>query len=158
MYFLFCFLLVALVLIVRSNLDRREWDWYLRGVRVPSIVRRQFATIGIFLSLLALAFAWGVPSNDLQERLNAFQRFLASDPIQQMAEVWNRLFAPIEGEGSATPTITALICSISAVPSAWVMMSYLRSMRRPRPIDITGVRAFLSVIPMASGRHRLTCG
>ena len=100
--YLFGFLLMALVLIVRSNLDQREWDWYLRGVRVPTMVRRQFAAIGIFLSLLALAFAWGLPSNDLQERLNTFQRFLASDPIQQMAEVWNRLFAPIEGEGSAT--------------------------------------------------------
>ncbi|MCY3864047.1 MAG: transglutaminaseTgpA domain-containing protein [Chloroflexi bacterium] len=100
--YLFGFLLMALVLIVRSNLDRREWDWYLRGVRVPTTVRRQFAAIGIFLSLLALAAAWAVPSNDLQERLNAFQRFLASDPMQQMAEVWNRLFTPIEGEGSAT--------------------------------------------------------
>lgn len=100
--YLFSFLLMALVLIVRSNLDRREWDWYLRGVRVPRTVRRQFALIGIFLSLIALSLAWSVPNNDLQERLNAFQRFLASDPIQQMAEVWNRLFAPIEGEGSAT--------------------------------------------------------
>ena len=100
--YLFGFLLMALVLIVRSNLDRREWDWFLRGVRVPMMVRRQFALIGIILSLLALAIAWAVPSDDLQERLNSFQRFLASDPVQQMAEVWNRLFAPIEGEGSAT--------------------------------------------------------
>ena len=100
--YLLSFLLMALVLIVRSNLDRREWDWYLRGVRVPRMVRRQFAAIGIFLSLIALSLAWSVPSSDLQERLNAFQRFLASDPIQQMADVWNRLFSPIEGEGSAT--------------------------------------------------------
>ncbi|MDE2853606.1 MAG: DUF3488 and transglutaminase-like domain-containing protein [Chloroflexota bacterium] len=100
--YLFCYLLMSLVLIVRSNLDRHEWDWFLRGVHVPTIVRRQFAVIGIVLSLLALAVAWAVPSKDLQERLNAFQRFLASDPIEQMAEVWNRLFAPIEGEGSAT--------------------------------------------------------
>ena len=100
--YLFGFLLMALVLIVRSNLDRREWDWHLRGVRVPRMVRRQFAVIGILLSLLALALAWGVPSSNLQERLNAFQRFLASDPIERMAEAWNRLFAPMEGEGSAT--------------------------------------------------------
>ena len=100
--YLFSFLLMALVLIVRSNLDRREWDWYLRGVRVPRMVRRQFAAIGILLSLIALSLAWSVPSSDLQHRLNAFQRFLASDPIQQMADVWNRLFSPIEGEGSAT--------------------------------------------------------
>ena len=100
--YLFCFLLMALVLIVRSNLVGREWDWYIRGIRVPTVVRRQFAAIGILLSLLALAFAWGIPSNDLQDRLDAFQRFLASDPIQQMAEAWSRLFAPIEGDGPAT--------------------------------------------------------
>ena len=100
--YLFGFLLMALLLIVRSNLDRREWDWHLRGVRVPAAVRRQFALIGILLSLLALGLAWGVPSGNLQERLDAFQRFLTSDPIERMAEVWNRLFAPIEGEGSAT--------------------------------------------------------
>ncbi len=100
--YLFAFLLMALVLIVRSNLDRRAWDWHLRGVRVPRMVRRQFAVIGILLSLLALALAWGVPSGNLQERLNAFQRFLASDPVERMAETWNRLFAPMEGEGSAT--------------------------------------------------------
>jgi len=100
--YLFGFLLMALVLVVRSNLDQRVWDWTLRGVRVSTMVSRQFAAIGVFLSLVALAFAWGVPSGDMQDRLNAFQRFLASDPVQQMAEVWNRLFAPIEGEGSAT--------------------------------------------------------
>ena len=96
------FLLMSLSLIVRSNLENREWDWSLSGIQVPSIVRRQFAAIGIALSLLGLIFAWGVPTHGLQERLNAFQEFLASDPVQQMSELWSRLFAPIEGEGPAT--------------------------------------------------------
>ncbi|MCY4018732.1 MAG: transglutaminaseTgpA domain-containing protein [Chloroflexi bacterium] len=96
------FLLMSLSLIVRSNLENREWEWSLSGIRVPAIVRRQFAAIGIALSLLGLIFAWGVPTHGLQERLNAFQEFLASDPIQQMSELWSRLFAPIEGEGPAT--------------------------------------------------------
>ena len=100
--YLLIFLLMALLLIIRSNLEDRRWDWTIRGIRVPMVVRRQFATIGILLSLLSLAFAWSVPSSDMQERLNNFQRFLASDPIQQMAEVWNRLFAPIEGDGPTT--------------------------------------------------------
>ena len=100
--FLFAYLLLALALIVRSHLDARQWEWSLRGVAVPAVVRRQFATIGIFLSLLALLFAWGLPSGGLEERLASFQRFLASDPIQQIAEAWNRMFAPLEGEGPAT--------------------------------------------------------
>ncbi len=100
--YLFGFILMALALIVRSHLDTRQWEWSVRGVTVPGFVQRQFAAIGIALSLLALAFAWSVPSSDIDERLQNFQRFLASDPIQQLAEVWNRLFAPIEGEGPAT--------------------------------------------------------
>lgn len=99
---LFAFLLVSLGLLVRSNLEDRRWNWAQRGIRIPTLVRRQFAIIGILLALLALAFAWSIPSNDLQERLDTFQRFLASDPIEQLSELWNRLFAPIEGEGPST--------------------------------------------------------
>jgi len=96
------FLLMSMLLIVRSNLDARQWEWYINGIRVPRVVRRQFSMIGIILSFLALGVAWGVPTGNLQERLDNFQQFLASDPIQQMSEVWNRLFAPIESEGPAT--------------------------------------------------------
>ena len=100
--YLFCFLLMALALVIRSHLGARQWEWSMRGVFAPTVVKRQFALIGIALSLLALLFAWQVPSSDLQDRLNAFQRFLASDPIQELAEVWSRLFAPLEGDGPAT--------------------------------------------------------
>ena len=100
--YLALFLLMSLLLIVRSNIDARQWDWHISGLRVPKIVRRQFAAIGLALAVLALAIAWAIPTSGLQERLDAFQRFLASDPIQQMAETLNRLLAPIEGEGPAT--------------------------------------------------------
>ena len=100
--FLIIFLLMSLLLIVRSNLDARQWEWYINGIRVPSVVRRQFTMIGIALSLMALVLAWGMPTGDLQKRLDSFQQFLASDPVQQMSEIWNRLFAPIESEGPAT--------------------------------------------------------
>lgn len=100
--YLVFFLMMSLSLIVRSNLEARQWDWYVSGIRAPKTVRRQAAAIGAALSLLALAIAWSIPTNNLQERLDAFQRFLASDPIQQISEVWSRLFTPIEGEGPAT--------------------------------------------------------
>lgn len=99
---LIVFILMSLSLIVRSNIESREWEWSLSGIRAPGIVRRQFAAIGIALSLLGLSLAWAVPTQGLQERLHAFQEFLASDPVQQMSELWSRLIAPIEGEGPAT--------------------------------------------------------
>lgn len=96
------YLLMSLALIVRSNLDTRELEWSIRSIRVPKAVRRQFAAIGIVISLAGLAIAWNVPSAGLQERLESFQEFLTSDPIQRMSEVWSRLFAPIQGDGPAT--------------------------------------------------------
>lgn len=100
--YLMTFALMSLLLIVRSNLDAREWDWYVNGVRVPQRLRRQFIAVGTAISLLALVIAWAVPSGNLQERLDNFQRFLASDPVRQMSEFFNRLVEPIESEGPAT--------------------------------------------------------
>ena len=99
---LIVFTLLSLALILRSTLDRREWEWSLRGVRVPRELRWQFALVGVALSLLSLAVAWGMPRAGLQERLEAFQEFLASDPLQELTEEWTRLFAPVIGEGPAT--------------------------------------------------------
>jgi hypothetical protein len=101
-WYLLIFVFMALLLIVRSNLDAREWDWYVSGVRVPKRLRYQFLSVGATISLVALLLAWVVPSGTLQERLENFQRFLASDPMQRMSEFWNRLVEPVEAEGPAT--------------------------------------------------------
>lgn len=100
--YLMTFALMSLLLIVRSNLDAREWDWYVNSVRVPQRLRRQFIAVGAAISLLALVLAWAVPSGNLQERLDNFQNFLASEPVRQLSEFWNRLVEPIESEGPAT--------------------------------------------------------
>lgn len=100
--YLMAFALMSLLLIVRSNLDAREWDWYVNSVRVPRPLRRQFIAVGAGISMLALVFAWGIPSGNLQERLDNFQQFLASDPVRDMAEFWNRLVEPIESDGPPT--------------------------------------------------------
>lgn len=96
------FLFIALLLIVRSNLDAREWEWYVNGIRVPRNLRWQFLRVGTVLALLSLLIAWGAPSGDLQDRLDRFQSFLQSDPLSQLGEFWNRLFSPIETQGPAT--------------------------------------------------------
>ena len=96
------YLLMALVLLVRSNLNIRRWQWRARGIRFPRLLFRQIAAIGLALSVLALALAWHVPGSDLQQRLDEFQDFLASDPLRQIADAWSRVFAPLDGEGIAT--------------------------------------------------------
>lgn len=100
--YLMTFVMMALLLIVRSNLDAREWEWYTHGVRVPHRLRRQFTMVGAVISLVALLLAWSIPSGNLQERLNNFQQFLTSEPIRHLSEIFNRLVEPIESEGPAT--------------------------------------------------------
>lgn len=96
------FLFLSLLLIVRSHLDSREWEWYVNGIRVPRSLRTQFLRVGAVLALLSLLVAWTLPVTDLQQRLNDFQNFLRSDPLNQMAEFWNRLFSPLDTQGPAT--------------------------------------------------------
>lgn len=96
------FMFMALLLVVRSNLDAREWDWYVNGIRVPRRLRQQFYRMGALFAGLALLFAWIIPSSDLQERLNRFQEFLAEEPLTQFSEFWNRLFAAGDIQGPTT--------------------------------------------------------
>lgn len=100
--YLLLYVFVALLLIVRSSLDAREWDWYVNQVRVPRRMDREFNAVGLGLSALVLALAWLIPTGTLQEQLDSFQEFLASDPVRQASEFWNRLVEPIESEGPAT--------------------------------------------------------
>ncbi len=100
--YLLVFVMMSLLLVVRSNLDAREWDWRVNGVRVPQRLSRQFTGAGAVLALVALLAAWAIPSGALQQRLDEFQQFLASDPIQQVTEFMSRLVEPIESEGPAT--------------------------------------------------------
>jgi transglutaminase-like putative cysteine protease len=96
------FVFLGLLLSVRSHLDAQEWDWYMAGMRIPNRVRRQFNAVGMALALMVVLASWSVPSNNLQQRLNAFQEFMQADPFQQMSDVWSRLFSTIEAYGPVT--------------------------------------------------------
>ncbi len=100
--YLLVFAFLALLLVIRSNLDARAWEWYVNGIRVPRSVRRQFFRVGIFLALIAVGAAAVAPRQDLQERLNRFQEFLQSDPLTQLSELWSRLFETVETNGPTT--------------------------------------------------------
>jgi transglutaminase-like putative cysteine protease len=100
--YLVIFIFLSLLLVVRSHLDAREWDWYVNGIRVPSNLRRQFLQVGTVLSLIVLLTAWNLPIGDIEERLTRFQEFLQSEPLQQMSELWNRVFASVDTQGPVT--------------------------------------------------------
>jgi transglutaminase-like putative cysteine protease len=101
-FYMVGYFFMVLLLIVRSNLDERAWSWYVSGIRTPRAMHQQFLRIGAVLALVSLIFAWGLPSGNLQDRLDRFQNFLQSDPLTQLGEFWNRLFTSVEAEGPVT--------------------------------------------------------
>ncbi len=100
--YLGAFAFLSLLLVVRSHLDAREWEWYVNGIRVPRKLRQQFFRVGAMLALAVLLAAWLIPSSNLQAGLDRFQAFLQSDPLAQLSELWNRLFASADTQGPAT--------------------------------------------------------
>jgi transglutaminase-like putative cysteine protease len=100
--YLIGFIFLALLLLVRSSLEQREYEWYLRGLRAPQNLRQSFLRVGAGLALVALLVGWLMPSGSLEERLEKFQEFLTSDPMRQLSEFVNRLVEPIESEGPAS--------------------------------------------------------
>lgn len=100
--FVIAWLFLALLLIVRSNLDARAWEWYVNGIRVPASLRNSFFRVGALLALLVLLGGYFLPTFNLQDRLDRFQEFLASEPLTALGELWNRLFESVETEGPTT--------------------------------------------------------
>jgi hypothetical protein len=100
--YLVFYIFLSLILLVRSHMETRHWDWYTNGIRVPKRLRRQFLRVGALLALVVLVLGWGIPSGDLQERLNRFQEFLQGEPARQLADAWSRLFSPGDLQGPTT--------------------------------------------------------
>jgi transglutaminase-like putative cysteine protease len=96
------FIFFALVLLVRSHLESRHWDWYVAGIRTPRRLRGQFLRVGVLLALATLLLAIFVPVGDVQERLTEFQEFLQGEPSRQLADAWSRLFSPGDLQGPTT--------------------------------------------------------
>ncbi len=100
--YVIAFTFLSLLLVVRSNLDAREWEWYLNGIHVPRKLRNQVFRVGALLALIIMIGAWAVPRNDIQDRLQNFQEFMQSEPLTQLSELWNRLFASADVQGPST--------------------------------------------------------
>lgn len=100
--YLVIFLFLSLMLIAQSNLDARRWEWLTSGIQAPGSLRRQFLAVGSALALLTIVVGWVIPSGNLQNQLDEFQKFLQSDPLTEISEFWNRLFSPVDAQGPTT--------------------------------------------------------
>lgn len=99
--YLIGFVFIGLILVARSNIEGRAELWRDLRIRMPSNLRRYLYVVGAGLALFVLA-GWLIPTADIEDRLQSFQEFLSSEPIQQLSEAWLRLFSSAETQGPAT--------------------------------------------------------
>jgi transglutaminase-like putative cysteine protease len=97
--YLFAFMFLTLLVLARSALEQREWEWFNAGVRVPKRTRGQFLMVGGAMAAILVMLTSIAPVDPLQEQAEAFQEFMQSDPLSEISEVWNRLFAPLNTDG-----------------------------------------------------------
>lgn len=100
--YLVAFVLLALLLLVRSHIEAREFDWYLHRISFPTHVRRTFFVAGSVLALAIVLAAWNAPTGQDEKNLDRLDDILSGDAFVDLAEMWNRLFSSLEGEGIAT--------------------------------------------------------
>ncbi|HVO42526.1 MAG TPA: hypothetical protein VMT34_07880, partial [Aggregatilineales bacterium] len=96
-YYLITFLFLALLLVVRSHIEAREYDWYINRIRFQGNLRDWFFRGGALLGVLMLVFAWNLPTGSAIENQKKFSDFLNGDLARRVQDLMNRLLSPIEG-------------------------------------------------------------
>ena len=100
--YLVIFVVLSLLLLVRSHLKTRESLWFSHYVSFPPRVRRAFYLSGGALAVLLVAMAWVAPAGTDDNSLQRVRDLLSEDTLNRWFELWNRLFSSIEGEGLAS--------------------------------------------------------
>jgi transglutaminase-like putative cysteine protease len=100
--YLIAFVVLALLLLIRSHINTREYDWFLHRVSFPNYVRRTFFQAGGVLAVTLVLVAWMAPTGQDDKNLDRVRQLMSNNTLVKLAEVWNRLFSSLEGQGIAT--------------------------------------------------------
>lgn len=100
--YLIIFVFLSLLLLIRSHIDSREYDWFVHRISFPNYVRRAFYQAGGVLALVLVLVAWAAPTGADDKSLDRMKDLLSGDTFYDLADLWNRLFSSLEAEGIAT--------------------------------------------------------
>lgn len=100
--YLVIFVLLSLLLLIRSHIEAREYEWFVHRVSFPAHLRRTFFLAGGALALILVLMAWAAPRGEDDKSLNRVQELLSGETFNRWAELWNRLFSSLEAQGIAT--------------------------------------------------------
>jgi transglutaminase-like putative cysteine protease len=100
--YLAVYVFLALLLIIRSHIEAREFDWYMNRVAFQRNLRAWFFRAGAIVGIVLLALAWVLPTGSAEENAKRYSDFLNGNIINQLNSLLNRLFSSVEGQGMAT--------------------------------------------------------
>ena len=100
--YLASFVVLALLLLIRSHFRMREYEWFSHQVSFSTVMWRAFLWTGAVLAVSLVALAWRAPTARDDRDLSRVRQLLSGDTLMQIADLWNRLFSSLEGQGIAT--------------------------------------------------------
>ena len=100
--YLLIYVFLSLLLIIRSHIEAREFDWYTNQIIARGNIRGWFFRLGALMSVLMLSLAWALPTGSAEDNARRFQQFLNEDALTRALELLNRLFGSLESQGPVT--------------------------------------------------------
>ncbi len=100
--YLIVYIFLALLLIVRSHIEAREFDWYMNRVTFQRSMRNWFFRAGAIIGIIMLVLAWVLPVGSAEDNAKRFQEFMNGNIADQLNQLLNKLFGSLEGQGAAT--------------------------------------------------------
>ncbi len=100
--YLILYVFLALLLIIRSHIEAREFDWYMNRITFKGDLRNWFFRAGAIVGMVMLILAWVMPTGSAEENARRFQEFLSGDVMARFMELMTKLFGSVEGQGVAT--------------------------------------------------------
>jgi transglutaminase-like putative cysteine protease len=98
--YLIAYLFFALLLLVRSHLDAREYEWYVNQIRYDARLRTWVLRVGAGIGIIALVIAWTLPTGSAEQNQKRFQQFVNGDVFNAINKLASKLFAPLEGQNT----------------------------------------------------------
>lgn len=100
--YLIIYLFLALLMIIRSHVEAREFDWYANRVAFRGNLREWFFRAGALICAAVIGLAWLLPTGNADDNNKRFQEFINNGGITRVMELLNKLFTPLETSGTAT--------------------------------------------------------
>jgi transglutaminase-like putative cysteine protease len=95
-------LFLSLLLIIRSHIEAREFDWYANRVAFTANLRDWFFRAGAMLGVVMLVIAWVLPTGNADDNAQRFQNFVNNRNMEQIIDLLNKLFSSLDNQGIAT--------------------------------------------------------